>query len=78
MHAVPRPIPLRRQKNEAEDIKFHHYFIDFNKTKPQHTSNPPSEGRPYDGLSEFTELTAAGGSAYLHHDGFVGLCSPYA
>ena len=43
-------------------IKFHHYFIDFNKTKPQHTSDPPSEGRPYDGLSEFTELTAAGGS----------------
>ena len=58
-------------------IKFHHYFIDFNRTKPQHTSNPPSEGRLYDGLSEFTELTAAGGSAYLHHDGFVGLCSPY-
>jgi hypothetical protein len=58
-------------------IKFHHYFIDFNKTKPQHTSTPPSEGRPYDGLSEITELTAAGGSAYFHHDGFVGLCSPY-
>jgi hypothetical protein len=54
---------------------FHHYFIYFNKTKAQHTSNPPSKGQTYAGLSEFTELTAAGGSAYRHHDGFVGHCS---
>jgi hypothetical protein len=45
MDAVPRPITTRRQKNEGQrSILFHHYFIDFNKTKQQHTSNPPSKG----------------------------------